>query len=613
MKQAENYLLLERDTGSGGVSPVVAVWLLFLFIAVVSGVVMESDRLRAGQVLTPAEDLSNAGGWEPEPLHQELLPGGSGEITGPADFSQDGGFEVALELAPDPASYDEHRIVFSAKAETGSELYLRADLFESGSLIHKGEFLGPLSSDGMEQLRQEVDEQAARKIKDHDDLSIKIIPKNKTDDEEARVVMDELYLETAAPDPVQVDSLQVEVDSDLEAHVKGAVETSDQESVSRRGAVLSEQSHSHPGDQAPEDGEYEKKEYEAGEFADEDFEVTFSKLQPDSEYFTRSFVETDGGYYDYGAELSFTAATGTTSSSGGDDGSGDGDDDVTFSTTDTDDDGELLSNSDPQGEPEISGVKIDQGDDINLVENATTSVPITATATHPDGYHYLKEDTLSGRVYRSSLGEDCELDDNNCYSIVNLEFNDCVDTRCQISGEAKLWYFAEPTDQGEWEDDDWSAYLKLEDTAEQQAEDHSSAVELLTLLAFAVLEEKIDYGQMEIGQDTGAENQITTIRNTGNLKVEMELSGQDMELENGGPTTLPPDRQQWSLEPFNYGDPEAEALTGEYSAINLKLPKAISASDPSQSKVYWGLSLPGDDIYTGSYSGVNYFMSMPAE
>ncbi|MFP4616562.1 MAG: hypothetical protein ACLFNR_00160 [Candidatus Paceibacterota bacterium] len=382
-----------------------------------------------------------------------------------------------------------------------------------------------------------------------------------------------------------VETLSAEVLSASSADLKGELLNNGESKILRWGFVYDTSSSRDPGNNDPENSGYENSLYEENDIKEGEFSLTAEGLQEDTDHYYRSFAENGEGI-SYGEEVMFSLS----SEDGG-------------STTENDDEGFDIMNNSNGGTPDLDDIVLNNGENISLTEGSTTTISISGQVSHSDGWEYLEEETLEGVFYREGVGADCQSDPNNCYSLEDLSFSGCSDNGCDLDGRVDLWYFTEPTDQGEYGEENWLAEISVRDSSDNEAVGTSST-DVLTLLAFSVLDEEIDYGEMERGESTGDQNSTTTIRNTGNTPVGTGVSGEDM--VNGG-YRLDPSFQKWGTSPFSY-ESEGVSLSSGSQSTGLEIPKTTTLEMPEERFLYWGLGLPDDDLGTGRYTGRNYFL-----
>ncbi len=265
--------------------------------------------------------------------------------------------------------------------------------------------------------------------------------------------------------------------------------------------------------------------------------------------------------------------------------------------------------------PTVTVVNISP-DPIIPTENTTTSITITATISDSNGCDdVFTSGTIAVALYRSGVagGAGCSADDNNCYqSITAVEVGDTcaggADTSGDMVATATIWYFAEATDASStYSGDTWQAQVKAvdESNASSTATD-GSAPELNSVYALNV-DGTIVYGTMtanttstisEIGQST------TTVTNTGNYKIDTEVSGTDMT----GAGTIIASKQKYATSSLGYESLTYSLSTGA-TARDLNIVKSTSSSTPSTQATYWGISIPGGQTQ-GGYSGTNTFTAI---
>jgi flagellar basal body rod protein FlgF len=132
-------------------------------------------------------------------------------------------------------------------------------------------------------------------------------------------------------------------------------------------------------------------------------------------------------------------------------------------------------------------------------------------------------------------------------------------------------------------------------------------VDVLTLRALRVYGE-IDYGTLNVGSSTEGYNATSSVRNTGNDMINVDVSGTDL-VSAGG--TIPVDNQKFATSSFVYSSCTiCSLLSGTSTTYSINLDKTTSTSTPSADLFYWGLNVP-----TGSagldYIGTNEFFAVP--
>jgi hypothetical protein len=253
--------------------------------------------------------------------------------------------------------------------------------------------------------------------------------------------------------------------------------------------------------------------------------------------------------------------------------------------------------------PVLSAFNLNNDLPIALTEGATTTIYATSTVTDNNGFADLRFATSS--IYRSSLGALCSANNNNCYQVASTScsLTNCSGNSCRVQCAADIQYFADPTDTGIYSAQNWLAGISVEDSTGLRDTETTSGVELLTLQALSVTA-AINYGSLEVGSTTGSTNQQTTVVNTGNASIDIQLEGTNL---TGTGSSIPVGEQKFATTTFSYSACSiCQFLTGTATTFEVDLPKPTSTSTPSADDVYWGINVP-----TGTkavpHSGTNTF------
>jgi len=226
-------------------------------------------------------------------------------------------------------------------------------------------------------------------------------------------------------------------------------------------------------------------------------------------------------------------------------------------------------------------------------------------------------------VYRSGVGyANCngsgDEDPNNCYIVTgNCQIGGCAgptDTTVNATCTFSLWFLAEPTAGADatsspWYDQNWLASVKAvdDDTASSTTEDDDGN-ELENFLAYNLLTPSINYGTVSPSETSDAAT--TTLEATGNVGLDENLSGTDMEQQSG-PETIVIEKQHYSTSSiFNYWD--GVTTTATATEFELDCLKSTSTSSPAQKNTYWKILIP-DAISTGVFNGTNTIAAVTSE
>ena len=276
-------------------------------------------------------------------------------------------------------------------------------------------------------------------------------------------------------------------------------------------------------------------------------------------------------------------------------------------------DGDSLDNYDKVAEiimshsPVISNFSLNDSQDMILIEGATTTIQATSTVSDQNGYADIVSATST--IYRSGVGPMCSANNNSCYQIASssCSFTDCSGSSCTLVCSADVQYFADPTDASStYAGENWLARVQVEDDSGKMDVETSFGVELLTLYALSI-EQNIDFGSLSVGQNTGATNATTTIVNTGNANIDIQLAGTDL---TGGASSIAVGEQKFATTTFAYsGCAICQFLTGSAANVEVDLPKPTSTSSPVSDDVYWGINVPTGTGAT-TFTGTNTFWAI---
>ena len=255
--------------------------------------------------------------------------------------------------------------------------------------------------------------------------------------------------------------------------------------------------------------------------------------------------------------------------------------------------------------PVVSNVTLNGGNNITLIEGTTTTIQATSTVSDANGFADLF--SITGELYRTSLGQSCTLDNNNCYqaTAANCGINNCAGTSCTASCNFKVWYFAEPTDSGTpWAGDSWTALIQASDTALAGDSATSSGVSLLSLLAFETTS-TINYGSFAEGQTMSTLTATSTIVSSGNTAMNVNVYGTNM---TGGSYSIPVGQERYATSSITYAS-GATLLANPGSTVEIDLPKATSTTNIPSQKFFWGIAIPSGQG-AASYIGYNSFIGV---
>jgi len=270
--------------------------------------------------------------------------------------------------------------------------------------------------------------------------------------------------------------------------------------------------------------------------------------------------------------------------------------------------------------PVVSAVTLNGGAAINLNEGTTAPVILTATVTDNNGCSDLTSVTAS--LYRSGIGySNCdsagESNDNNCYPVLTCSATtSCTsaDSSATFQCTAYVQYHADPTDTATiYEAQNWvDTFAATDNNSASHTATVAVPVELNSLIAFSV-NASIAYGSLSTGQTNNLSETSTTVVSTGNVGLDMELSGNDMctDYPTCAGSKITVSNQKYTL---NSTDSYEAATPLAVSATQLELncQKTLVYNSPKEKPIYWGLRIP-DGTPAGTYTGQNTLTAVLGE
>lgn len=258
--------------------------------------------------------------------------------------------------------------------------------------------------------------------------------------------------------------------------------------------------------------------------------------------------------------------------------------------------------------PFITDLTLNLDTAIALTEGATTTIYASSTISDDNGYADIV--TATSTIFREGVGALCTPDENNCYQMVGsaCTYSDCSGNSCTLRCRADLQYIADPTDAGStYESEGWYARLFLEDSTGLTALATSSPVDVLTLYGLSVDTSAIDFGSLAPGDDTGTVNAQTTMINTGNTQIGIQVYGTDLA---GNSSSIPVGEQKYATTTFAYGSCSlCQFLTGSATNVDVSpLAKPTATTTPVTTDLYWGINIP-TGIDASVHQGTNTFMA----
>ena len=270
--------------------------------------------------------------------------------------------------------------------------------------------------------------------------------------------------------------------------------------------------------------------------------------------------------------------------------------------------------------PSVSNVVINGGNAIYLNMKGDAEVWASSTADLYDANSCGDIVNATSSIFISSStvavgGLNCSADDNNCYQIATTRCSyvagsctDSSDTTASYVCSTTIAHFAIPTDattNNPFASDNWLAGMTaIDDNGAKGSNTAVSGVELISLEALGVTETEIPYGSIRGGQDSGARNATTTVVNFGNIPIDTEVEGTDMD-KSDHTDVIHESNQEYDLANFTYGAGTYTLSSTTPTTVDTVIPRPTSTSDVSD-QLFWGIQIPGGTS-SGDYSGTNTF------
>jgi len=277
----------------------------------------------------------------------------------------------------------------------------------------------------------------------------------------------------------------------------------------------------------------------------------------------------------------------------------------------------------PQGETTRFKVKLTIVDDNSCLTTATTS-EITAARIHVFRSGILLANCIATSTYNP----------NNCYpgTVSTSVWNTASST--QDSGtcsgasdpdvtwttEFPLWYIADPTDGANATDsqffaETWKAAVEATDNnnATSGLVEGFTGNDVLSLLAYDVTQNTLNFGSLAPGQRNDPLIATTTTRATGNVGLDETLYGSHMCTNYSTSTECTPTtttstivvtEQRYATSALAYASGTPLQLNPGAN-LNLNVKKTTATGTPQTADVIWGVNVPATITLSGSYTGRN--------
>ncbi len=275
-------------------------------------------------------------------------------------------------------------------------------------------------------------------------------------------------------------------------------------------------------------------------------------------------------------------------------------------------------------DPVVTSVTLNGGLMITLTENTTTNVIVTGTVSDHNGCQDFTPGqtpggTVFSSVYSSGVGfascdDSLEDDNNDCYAeeSCTITANTCDGASDDSTGftcTIPLQFHADSTVTGtQYAAENWLSTISATDDDSAVGTGNATGVEIDALDTIEVTN-AISYGNLTVGGKNDPLDKITVVTNTGNIGMDIQLSGTDM--DDGATHTIAVAQQKYALSTDTaYGS--GIALSTSATEAELNLQKTVVTGSPKEASIWWGIEIPTSTI-PGDYSGTNTIESIIGE
>lgn len=260
---------------------------------------------------------------------------------------------------------------------------------------------------------------------------------------------------------------------------------------------------------------------------------------------------------------------------------------------------------------------------VDIVLNMKNSPEVFATTTSIDvsdanGCADIVDATSTIYWSGTSTAENCTADDNYCYRMSTTE---CAvvpgtcgvypDSQVEIVCTTTMAYHALPTDNSGSnpnETTNWLAGLTaIDDDGARDTATSSLGVEVSSLEAIHIDESVIAYGSVRGGLNSSTTLATTTVVNYGNIPIDSNIEGTDMDKSDFTDTILV-NNQKFDNLNFSYATLSFTLASTSVTLIDVDIDRPSSQASSSD-EIYWGIQIPGGTT-SGDYSGTNTFYAI---
>jgi hypothetical protein len=150
-----------------------------------------------------------------------------------------------------------------------------------------------------------------------------------------------------------------------------------------------------------------------------------------------------------------------------------------------------------------------------------------------------------------------------------------------------IQYYADATDIGQYSGDNWTALVTPTDGS-GVGTGATATNEIASMRGLAVTD-AIDYGTIELGNNTNNGNQTVTVTNTGNVAIGSQVNSGTVVAMACSRGSIPVGNEKYSAGNANYGS-LTELTSSAVTVAGFSVAKRVNAI-PS-APTYWGLGMP---------------------
>ena len=267
-----------------------------------------------------------------------------------------------------------------------------------------------------------------------------------------------------------------------------------------------------------------------------------------------------------------------------------------------------------QSAPTVGTIILNLGNAINLTEYATTAVTGTTTITDANGYADISTVTSTLFLNQTTTCNSNSVSARWCYATPTQSlFCNCSVTATTtntktVACTAHVWFVAEPSDaSSSYPTKIWQMDITAVDSTSLRG-NNSTTKELNSLPSLDVYA-TTNYGSVIPG--TTSTQQIVTSTVTGNISIDLNLSGTDFATTEGGYATLSANRQTYSSTSMGNGTSSVGvSLWNTLAIFKVTLATPTATTTANTTSTYWIIDIPPTQA-AAVYVGANTFLPIP--